>query len=92
MSPFFGTGQTLASLYCAGTEPDRKDDELEMLLSKDAADKGPGFGWTSPEQSNMLFNNKANSMAEKQVTISDTNLVFATVDFPSKISLEEVCM
>ena len=40
----------------------------------------------------IMFNHKANSMAEKQVTKSDTNLVFATVDFPSKISLEEVCM
>lgn len=68
------------------------DEELEMLLSEDAADKGPGFGWTSPEQSNIMFNHKANSMAEKQVTISDTNLVFATVDFPIKISLEKGCM
>ena len=38
------------------------DEELEMLLSEDAADKGPGFGWTSPEQSNIMFNHKANSM------------------------------
>ena len=41
------------------------DEELEMLLPEDAADKGPGFGWTSPEQSNIMFNQKANSMAEK---------------------------
>ena len=25
VSPFFGTGQTLASLYCVGNVPDRKD-------------------------------------------------------------------
>ena len=68
------------------------DEELEMLLSEDAADKGPGFGWTSPEQSNIMLNHKANSMTEKQETISDTNLVFATVDFPIKISLEKGCM
>ena len=63
-----------------------------MLLSEHEADKGPGLGYTSPEQSNIKFNHKANSMAEKQVTISNTNLVLATVNFPSKISLEEVCM
>ena len=44
---------------------DMFDEELEMLLSEDAADNGLGFGWTSPEQSNIMFNHKANSMAEK---------------------------
>ena len=39
-------------------EADLFDEELEMLLSEDAADKGPGFGWTSPEQSNIMFNHK----------------------------------
>ena len=36
-----------------------------MMLSEDAADKGLGFGWTSPEQSDIILNHKANSMAEK---------------------------
>ena len=67
-------------------------EEPEILLSADEANKGPGLGCISPEQSNIKFNHKANSMTEKHVTLSNTNLVFATLAFPSKISLEEVCM
>lgn len=65
-------------------------DDVELkVLSEDELDKGPGFGCTSPEQSNKMFSHKANSVIKKQVTITDTNRAFATVGFPGKAALQE---
>lgn len=64
------------------------DDVLEKL-SDDNVDEGPGLVCTSPEQSRIMVSQKANSMTEKQVMITDTNLAFANVGFPSKIFLRK---
>ena len=68
---------------------DMVDEALEILLFDDEVDRGPGLGCTSPEQNNNMFSHKANTMAYKQVAISETNLVFAIVDFPRNVSLRE---
>lgn len=64
------------------------DDELETL-SDEKVDEGPGLGCTSPEQSRIMLSQKANSMTEKQVMMTDTNLAFAIVDFPNKNVLRQ---
>ena len=60
---------------------ERVDEALEILLSDDEVDRGPGLGCTSPEQSSNMLSHKANSMAYKQVTISKWNLVFEPLKF-----------
>lgn len=57
------------------------DDILEAL-SDEEDEKGPGFGWTSPEQSNIMLSQVPITIKEKQIIIIRVNLIFARIVLP----------
>ena len=59
------------------------------MPSEDNVEEGPGFGYTSPEQSRIMISQKGNTVTRKQVMITDTNLALAVVNFPSEIFLRQ---